>query len=377
MINRDSNNSIIRTNIFSKSIGGKKKNKTIKKRKGGFSFFSEKPCKMEEENLNNKRKMLKKDGLIALKNYKDEFKKLLNNLKEDARIKCQEYTKAQKELLYQHEARKPKSYSIFDTKLKYKGGYLTKTMKNKLKKEINNQEQIFNSHLYNIVKNLYQSGGDSDYCASIIKEYQEKVIELKKNFEVLLSEYATKNYNEPLQHARSLYNQCVLRHNEGEVEVPVPPKPSVPVHKVSDTIDSESKKLFASMVSGPEYVNGKLQKPVIIAPNLGQEKKDDQASMIDVVKKVKQQHDELTGLFGNQNQKKGDNQNQFDKVKIEGKTYTKNELENKNKSEREKLLEAFNKEYGSYFGKKDDQLNDDQKNAKQFSKQIKAILGKN
>jgi hypothetical protein len=320
--------------------------------------------------------MLKKDARIALLNYREEFKKLLNNLKEDTRLKCKEYTKAQKELTKQQEEQKPKSFSFFSPKLKYKGGFLTKTMK----KEINNQEKLFNSQLYKFVKQLYQKGGDSDYCASIIKEYQEKVAELKKNFEVLLNDYAEKNYREPLQHARSLYNQCALRYNEGEVSVPLPTKPSVPVHQASNKLESDSKKLFASMVAGPEYVNGKIQKPVIIAPNRPEEtKKDDFASYIAQTKKYAEQQQEIIeatkGLHPQQ--QKGDKQNkEFEKATIGNTTYTKQQLENKSKQEREKLLAEFNKEFDQYKNKKDKDLNEEQKNNKKHATKIREILGK-
>ncbi len=342
MINRDSNNSIIRTNIFSKSVGGKtKKNKTLKKRKGGFSFFKNTACEMEEENLKNKRIMLKKDAQKALLNYREQFKKLLKKLREDTRAKCQEFTNAQKDLAYQQEIQKPtKETSFFTSKLKYKGG-LTTSMKNKFKKEMNHQEKKFNSHLYNIVNHLYHKGGDADYCASIIKEYQEKVIELKKNFEVLLHEYAEKNYQEPLQQARTLYNQCVLRHNEGDAEIPIVAKPNIPVHKTTDTIDSDTKKLFASMVSAPTYVNGKLQKPVIIAPNKSEEKKPDNSleSRVKVAEDLINETKQIQERLGLNKQQQQQQQNKdFDKIKLGTKEYNKDALEKLSPADKTNLI---------------------------------------
>jgi hypothetical protein len=304
---------------------------------------------MEEENFKNKRNMLKKDARKALLNYREEFKKLLNNLKEDTRIKCKEYTKAQEELNKQQEEQKPKSFSFFTSKLKYKGGLLTKTMK----KEINNQEKLFNSQLYNIVKQLYRKGGNSDYCASIIKEYQEKVAELKKNFDVLLNDYVEKNYREPLHNARTLYNQCALRHNEGEVSVPLTSKPSVPVHQSSDKLESDSKKLFASMVSGPEYVNGKLQRPVIIAPPQAEEtKKDGFASFLAQGKMYAEQQqaikDSLGSLFPQQ--QKGDKQK--DEIHFDNKTYTKESVKALSTDEKTKLKNKVEEELKKNLDKK-------------------------
>jgi hypothetical protein len=346
MINRDSNNSIIRTNIFSKSVGGKKKNKTLKKRKGGLSLFGEKPCAMESENLDTKRKMLKKDAKKALLNYREEFKKLLTKLQEDTKNKCKEYTAAQKDLLKQQEEKQKqkKTFSLF-SKLKYKyGGYLNKSLKKKIKKDFNHEEKIFNSHLYHIVNQLYR-GGDSDYCASIIKEYQEKVVELKKQFETLLVEYTEKNYNEPLQSARSLYNQCVLRHNEGDVDIPVPTKPRIPVHQASSDIDSESKKLFSSMIAGPEYVDGKLQKPVIIAPTSSNEpKKDDFASFLAQTEKYAEQQrllQQATKAFAPQQQQKGDNKNES--VDFNGTIYTHDSTRNLSDEAKTKLKTEIDK----------------------------------
>jgi hypothetical protein len=381
MINRDSNNSIIRTNIVSKSVGGKiKKNKTLKKRRGGFSFFNESACDMEKENLNNKRKMLKKDARKALLNYREQFKKLLEKLKEDTRAKCKEYTSAQKDLLYQQSIQKPKKEnSIFSSKLKYEGG-LTTTMKNKFKKEMNHQEKKFNSQIYNIVNKLYHGGADSDYCASIIKEYQEKVIELKKNFEVLLHEYAEKNYQEPLQQARSLYNQCVLRHNEGDAEIPIVSKPNIPVHKTSNTIESDTKKLFASMISAPTYVNGKIQKPVIIAPGKSEEKKEDNKSLESRLKIAKELIDEkkqIEDTLGLPKQQQQQQQNQdCHKVEIDSKSYTEEELGKESKEKRTKLLEEFNKHLKEIDGKKDKDLNDKQKIWRKCQSKIKQILNK-
>jgi hypothetical protein len=346
MINRDSNNSIIRTNIFSKSVGGKrKKNKTLKKHKGGFSFFGENPCQMEEENYNNKRKMFIKDSRVGLLHLREQFKTLLNNLKEDTRIKCQEYTKAQKELTQQQEMQKPKkSFSFFNTKLKYKGGYLTKTMKKEFKKEFNHQEKIFNSYLYDSIKRLYDGGGDADYCASIIKEYQEKVIELKKNFDVLIDEYIDKNYNEPLQQARALFNQCALKHNEGEVEIPVNTRPKVPVHQTSNRIETDTKKLFASLVSGPEYVNGKLQKPVIIAPNKPEEKKKDKfEEQLEAVKALSEQQEKIKEAAKGLAPQQQKSDNKKEEIEFDGKKHTQDSVKQMDQNQKEELKRKIEK----------------------------------
>ncbi len=384
MINRDSNNSIIRTNIFSKSVGGrKKKNKTLKKRKGGFSFFSDKPCQMEEENLNNKRKNLKKEARKALLNYREEFNKLLIKLKEDTKAKCKEYTTAQKEIEKEQQMRKNKAKgSIFDTKLKFKGG-LTKSIKNKFKKELINQEQMFNSHLYNIVNQIYHKGGDADYCASIIREYQEKVKELKKKFEILLHEYIEKQYHAPLQQARSLYNQCALEHNEGDVEIPISSRPNIPTHKTTDTIDSDTNKLFSSMVAGPEYENGKVKKPVIIAADKPADTTTDSfeaelKAAKALVERQKLIEESTKGLQKQQQQQQQQQNTDFKSAKIGNTTYSKQELEHKTKPERDIIKQQFEKDLAAANapGKNKGNRTDSEKILVNNQKEIRSILEK-
>ncbi len=343
MINRDSNNSIIRTNIFSKSVGGrKKKNRTLKKRKGGFSLFGDKPCQLEQENLNNKRKYFKKEARKALFEYREQFEKLLNKLKEETKMKCSEYKSSQKYLEKEQEMRKAKKkFSLFDRKLKYVGG----SMIQKFKKELAHQDKLFNSHLHHIIKEIYHKGGaDSDYCASVIKEYQTKVAELKKKFELLMHEYAEKQIREPIREAISLYNQCVLQHNEGDVEVPITAKPRVAEHKISSTIDDESKKLFASMISGPEYVNGKVKKSVIVAPNKPEEKKDGLKSFLSDAQKYGEEYKQVQEAMKQfvPQQQKGDNKN--DKVDFGGKTYTQESVKELSTDQKKELKKKVKEE---------------------------------
>lgn len=332
MINQDSNNSILRTNIVSKSVGGKK-TKTLKKRKGGGlfdSFFGQDACIAEKNNLISKKKIYKKDAERAIKQLREEYQKLLRKLQIDTNNRCQEYTKSQKEMLKLQQKTQNKP-SIFKKTLKYLGG-----IKN-LKKEIENQHQLFNKNLYYQVKYLYKyGGGDTDYCVSIIKEYQEKVAALKEQFETLIGEYAQKNYTEPLQEARNLYNQCAIKHNEGEVDIPKPIRPTVPATAESEKIDTETKSLLSSLLSGPEYVDGKIKRPQIIVPPEQQKPQNEVDYATSILQKKTEEMRKLREAYKEfspqQQQKQAE-----EKINFNGKDYTREDVKKMTQQEKDVL----------------------------------------
>lgn len=359
MINPDSNNSIVRTNIFSKSVGGKKKNKTLKKRKGGnliSRFFGEEACVAEKNNLDIKRKLYEKNAKKNMIQLRDEYNKLSRKLQIETDLRCKQYTKSQKELAKIQEVQEKQPF--FKRTLKYIGGIKV------LKKELEYYDKMFKKHLHNQVKRLYKYGGEPDYCISIIKEYQQKAKELKDHFDTLLVEYARKNYNEPLEEARQLYNQCALKHNEGETKTPVLAKPNVPLPKQSEEIEKDTRKLLSALLSGPEYENGKLKKPEIIVSTPQGESKEDIAKeyLQEELKKQQQMKEKfgfLKGLFPSDKPKDEDNKIQFD-----GQEYTE-ESAKKLRQEKPADADALIEKIKKYI---DENKNMDQKIRKKLNK---------
>jgi hypothetical protein len=360
MINPDSNNSILRTNIFSKRIGGKKhkKNKTLKKRKGGFisEFFrtGPKPCAAEENNYNQKRIMQIKDAKIAMKNYRDEFNKRLRMLQQDADSACREYNAAQQTALTQYQQNKPKEHKY---KIQYKGGKL-------FEKESKYYDKIINQHMKETIKmiNKYKGGASSDYCTSVIEEYQDDVKQLKQDYNALIHNYIEKNYNEPVNAARRAFNKCALEYNEGEAELPMPAKPRVYEPKYGVQTKSDNKKFLASMLDGPEYVNGRIQKPTF--EPTGDDKSENKLdSWIKYGQERLKEQNTIREMFKDympqqQSKKDGNKDNDISEITIKGTKHHKNKINNMSKTDKDKLLNDLNEDIKAAKAKNKGNLSD-------------------
>lgn len=356
MINIDSNNSILRTNIVSKSVGGrrykKSKRKTVKNRKGGnifSSLFGDKPCHLEYNNYKEKKRKSEKELVSKFKELKSHFNSLIRKLREDTERRCKEYN-LKKEKLDKSRELFSKS-NIFDSTHKFistpklitKGGFLRK-----MNKELETLHKHFNKQLFNEVKLIHKFGGSSDYCNTIIAENQQKEKDLTFQFKHLMTEYLNKIYDEPVSDAVARYNDCVVRYKDDTDLYPVPELPPPPSSKSTESIDKDATKFFSSMIVKDKYE----KRPEIIVPKQ-EEKKDPFEDKLKVVSELSSQYDLLGNVLG----KKDKQQNQQkDSISFDGKSYTKEDIENLKNNNSQQFNNLKSKLENKNSNKNDDRI---------------------
>lgn len=389
MINRDSNNSIIRTNIVNKLVGGKngrtkkhkrRKNKTLKKGGKLFDsikdFFIKNPCASEKAILNRIEKKGHYQVLQEIDKYRNKYNELIKKYGKLVNQNCKQ-SMENMELMRKQGLNSDSKPSIFTKLLGPSEHTITKNIGVfKGGTEFNKKlYDYYSKHTFPVIEKYMKKGGHNIAdCSETLEMFTRDKQRAKDQFYTILNEFADKNYRIPLQKANEAYNNCVFEHRNKSGTAQAVDEGVVPSKKPIDDIQSDIKDLMGDVIRNTGY------KETEDISNLTTETKREMTHS-EYLKKLheanelrKKAEEEARGLGLMTEKSKDKDQQHWQEFTIDGTKYTKKNInEIKDKQKLNDLKGKIHNIYNTNKDKPESELDKD-KNIKTIVKNKDSII---